>query len=122
MALISSQSVDLTGVDPTFTAASAGGDTFNNGPGTSILLRVQNASGVARTITVNAANECSHGFTHDVVLVTANGDDITVGPFERARFNGAGGVVSVTYDNEAGVSLAVLEVTKPGTGQNESGP
>ena len=121
MATISAQNIDLAGVDPTFSAASAGGDNFNNGPGQDVLLRIKNAAGVARTVTIAAASECSHGFSHNVVVAMADGDDVTLGPFERARFNGAGGLVAVTYDSETGLTLAVLKVTKPGTSENEGG-
>lgn len=111
MALIATQDVDLTGIDPTFSAAEALGDTVENA-NERVVIRIQNTSGGARTVTINAQAECDHGFTHDVVVVTANGDDITVGPFDKERFNTASGLLSLTYDDHTGVGIAALNITK----------
>ncbi len=114
MATISAQDIDLNGLDPNFVAAEAGGDAFNNGTAESYLVRVVNGAGVARTVTIAAQNNCNHGFSHDVALVTADGDDITVGPFDRERFNDPNGLVQITYSSEVGVTLAILNVTEAG--------
>lgn len=112
MALIAVQDVDLAGlVDPTLTAASGPGDTVENAD-ERVYLYVENAAGVTRTITVNAQNPCNHGFTHDAVLTLLTTETGYLGPFDKERFNTASGLLSITYDSEAGVSLAALRLTK----------
>lgn len=120
MATLSPQLVSLAGLDPNFDAAEAGGDAFLNGPGRKIVVRVVNAAGAPRTVTFSAENPCNHGFTHDNVLAMADGDDSTVGPFERTRFNNGSGQVAISYDSEVGLTLAVLDITQAGTAENEA--
>lgn len=111
MAAISVQDVDLVGIDPTFTAAEETGDTIQNA-NERVVIRIKNGAGAARTVTINAQNPCSHGFEHDVAVVTADGDDITVGPFDKERFNTASGLLSLTYDDHTSVTIAALNITK----------
>lgn len=111
MAGITPQEIDLDGIDPTFSTASSGGDTIENAEERT-MVRVINAAGTARTVTIEAQNNCNHGFTHDIVLVTANGDDITTGAFDKERFNDANGDLVITYSSEVGITLAGLILSK----------
>lgn len=111
MAAITPQEIDLTGIDPTMSSAAGGGDTIENAEERT-MVRVINAAGTARTITIVAQNNCNHGYSHDVVLVTANGDDVTTGPFDKERFNDSGGNLVITYSSEVGITLAGLILTK----------
>lgn len=111
MAAITPQDIDLAGIDPTFTAATGAGDTIENAEERT-MVRVINASATERTITIAAQNKCNHGFLHDIVLVTADGDDITTGPFDKERFNDSGGDLVITYSSEVGVTLAGLILTR----------
>lgn len=111
MATLTVEEVSLSGLDPTFAAADVAGDVFENSD-ERVQVRFVNASGVARTITISAQRPCNHGFSHDVVLVTANGDDITVGPFDKERFNDSSSNVSITYDDNTGVTVAAMRLPK----------
>lgn len=111
MAGITPQDIDLTGIDPTFSTASSGGDTIENAEERT-MVRVLNNSGTARTITITAQNKCNQGFIHDIVLVTADGDDITTGAFDKERFNDANGDLVITYSSEVGITLAGLILSK----------
>jgi hypothetical protein len=114
MATIAAQEIDLNGVDPSMTAADPLGDAFAN-PSERTLFKVINGAGAPRTITLSAQTPCNQGYTHDIVLVTADGDDITVGPFDRERFNDSAGLIQVSYDDESNVTIAALTVSKPPT-------
>jgi hypothetical protein len=106
VALLSPQAVTRAGLNPSFVAADAAGDTFL--PGTGVMLRVKNASAAAVTVTVNSVRPCDQGFDHDVAVSVPAGGDVTIGLFPSERFAGAGGVVSVTYSATASVSVAVI--------------
>ena len=112
MALLSAQDVDSEGAAVTLAAAGATGDTFAN-PQERVMLRVVNAAGVARTVTIAAQSPCNHGFTHDIVQATANGETWDFGPFDRERFNQSDGTVAVTYSSETGLTVAAINVVKP---------
>lgn len=114
MALLSLQDVDAAGASITTQAAAASGDTFNNAD-ERVQFYVVNTSGVTRTITISAVGECSHGFVHDTVQAVLNNETWTFGPFDRGRFNDSQGIVSVTYDNEAGLAVAAIRDLRPPT-------
>ena len=49
-------------------------------------------------------------FDADVEVDTSDGDVAVVGPFPTGRFNDANGFVQLTYDNEAGLTIAVVRL------------
>lgn len=109
MAKLATQQISTTGLAPTYTAASAGGDTFaNNG---TTMVHVKNGGTAAVTVTIDSIEKCSHGFDHDlVVTVAANGEQL-IGPLDASRFNNkATGLVSMTYSGVTTVTVAVLQM------------
>ncbi len=108
MATLTPQEVNLTGLTPTFAAASAGGDDFVNSG--KAVLYVKNGGASAVTVTVDSQTTCNYGFDHDaVVSVPASGERV-IGPFPKARFNDAYDKVRITYSAVTSVTVAVLEV------------
>jgi hypothetical protein len=106
MADIPVQRPTLTGLNVAFVAAAAG-DTFQNDG--NVKLRVKNAAGVARVVTVVSGKPCSFGVihaAHDSVTSVPAGGEREIGPFPRDRFNSN---PSVTYDLTASVTVAVVE-------------
>lgn len=110
MALLSVQSVTTAGLNPTYSAASGGGDTVQ--PSDTTFLHVKNGSGSAVTVTIVQANACSFGGstpTHDrVVSVPASGERmIPTGPAARYQ-NPSTNVASITYSSATSVTVAAV--------------
>lgn len=91
-----------------FSAASAGGDSFPF-PKT-IIIRIKNAAGAGRTITIVAQGVCSYGVAgspaHDAVIVTANATTTEVTVPDSPRYRDANGRIQLTYSSEVGVSVS----------------
>lgn len=106
MALLNVQKASLTGLAPSFSAASVGGDTFVNDGKT--VLHVKNGGASEITVMVNSQQPCNYGFDHDLqVAVPASGERI-IGPFRQDRFNDANGQVVVTYSDTTSVTVAAI--------------
>lgn len=108
MATLTVQTVSLTGLSASYTAAATAGDEFANDGRT--VLYVLNADSAATTVTVASVTSCNYGFDHDTVVSVPAGSEIFIGPFNRARFNAADGNVDVTYSSIADLTVAAISV------------
>jgi hypothetical protein len=108
MALLNVQRTGLTGLATTFTAASAGGDSFVNSG--RAYLHVKNGDTTDKTITVNSQTPCNYGFDHDAVVTVPAAGERIIGPFPKNRFDDANGQVQITYSAVTSVTVAVVEV------------
>lgn len=108
MAELTVQIIARTGLEPTFAAAAAGGDTFVNDGRT--FLWVKNADVDAMNVTINSLDNCDQGFDHDPAVEVTNAEERLIGPFPTGRFNDSSGQVSVTYDDETSVTVAVVKL------------
>lgn len=109
MAELAVQEVLLVGLDPVFSAASAGGDCFLNDGKT--FLEVRNASASPVDVTVISQQNCDQGYNHPlVVTVPATTGRRQIGPFQRKRFNDANGRVQFGYSTAADVTVAAVKV------------
>lgn len=108
MADLAIQQTALAGLTPTFSAASAGGDTFSNDGKT--VLRVKNDGAASVDVTFTAQRKCNQGFLHDEVGTVAAGAEETFGPFEWSRFNDDTQKVHVSYSDATSVTLAAVRV------------
>jgi hypothetical protein len=107
MALLTVQTPSLSGVEPTFAAATATtGDTFANS-GREVLY-VKNGAGVSTDVTIDSVTACDQGFDHDIVVTVLAGDEAIIGPFPTGRFNDGGGLVEVICDPVATVTIAAI--------------
>ncbi len=109
MSLIVKEQILLAGIVPTFNTAQAGGDEFVNSG--NIMIHAKNVNaGATRTITVDAPSNCNLDYTHDVdIVVPISGERIS-GPFPKRWFNDTDGRIQMTYDNEADLTIAILEL------------
>lgn len=111
MALLTPQPVTVTGLNPSYSAASGGGDTVR--PGDKVFLHVKNGSGSAVTVTIVQAKPCNMSGsspTHDrVVSVPASGERmIPTGP--PAQFaSQSTGLASITYSSATSVTVAAVQ-------------
>ncbi|MDO7487044.1 hypothetical protein Q5O89_16875 [Peribacillus frigoritolerans] len=109
MAVLAPQAVLQSGLQPSFTSAGAGGDSFVNDE--RVYLHVKNASASPVTVTINSFTPCSHGFDHDLTIsVPATTGERLIGPFQANRFNNDNSMVSVTYSATASVTVAVIKL------------
>lgn len=106
MALLAQQPATGAGTTPSFTAAAAGGDTFQ--PGDDVIL-ILKTSGTASTVTVASPGACNQGSTHPLVISMPATGERHVGPFPAQRFAGSNGLVSVTYSSVTGLTVAVVK-------------
>jgi len=108
MAAITVQQIAIAGlVNPTFTAATAAGDTFTNDGNTMYVIK--NGGGGPITATFNDTGSISpvsgKTFDPDVDVVVPAGQDAYIGPFTTARF---GTNCSVTLSADTTVTVAAL--------------
>ena len=107
MANLTVQQITPAGINPAFTPAGVGGDTFTTDGRTQ--LRVKNASGSAITVTVVSPQKCNQGVNHNLVVSVPAGETREIGPIEKTRFtNTTSGRVSVTYSSVTSVTVAVV--------------
>ena len=111
MAVLTVKKVVLAGLDTAaLTAADVAGDTFANDAKTFLYLRNVNAA--TRTVTINSQKDCNQGFDHDAaVIIPVTTGERMIGPFAKARFNDSAGIMSVTYDAVAGLTVDPITLT-----------
>ena len=112
MAELTVQNINDQGLDPTYTAASGGGDTFDNDGNTRLLI--ENASDGAIDVTIPAQNTSpsipGYGTTtkSNSVLSVGAGKTAIIGPFPVIAWNDASGEVSVSYSGTTSLSVAAV--------------
>ncbi len=109
MATLAIQIINHTGLSESLAAAAAAGDQFANDG--RIFLHVKNSNGASRDVTINSQNNCNQGFDHNItVTVPATTGDKMIGPFPPGRFDDGSGFVQVTYESDAGVTIAAIRL------------
>lgn len=113
MAQLAKQLITAAGLEVAYAAAAEAGDTFAGGE--RAFLHVKNGAGATRTVTIAAQVDTVHVpgvgtiSVPDMVVAITAGEDRMIGPFGSAYRNAAGNV-AVTYDDEASVTVAVVEL------------
>lgn len=90
------------------TAATAAGDTFINNGRTFIIIT--DTGTTAPVVTINSLTDCSQGFDHNLSITVQSGEARYIGPFPRDRFNNSAQKVTVTYDDDTAVTIAVFSL------------
>lgn len=109
MAVLNVQQISLTGLNPTYSAAAAGGDKL--APGVHNFLHVKNGGGSSITVTIDSVTQTNFGTDADVVVSVPNGGERMIGPFSEGRFaSSVDGLVSVAYSGVTTVTVAALRV------------
>src|SRR5438309_655511 len=102
MATLAVQASGESGLNPTYTAAAAGGDAFANTNG-NVFLHVKNGGGSSITVTVPARittiTDAQRGVVTkaDASATIAAAGAQMIGPFKPLSFNDATGKASITY-------------------------
>lgn len=111
MALLTTQSVDRSGLQPAFGAAAAGGDSF--APGDLVFLHVKNGGASAMTVTIVTPKEAFEGAAIDDTAVSVPAsDERMIGPFPRRHYaDPTDGLADITYSAVTSVTIAVIELS-----------
>lgn len=98
MAVLTIQRTNVTGgLNPTYSAAAPGGDSYVNTGTQTVLLRNQGTTPVTVTIAAYTAN--NQGTLIPFVTTIAAGATLLLGPFSLAFYNDGGGSVQLTYSS-----------------------
>ena len=109
MALLAAQQVAITGLTPSFAAATGGGDTVT--PDDRVFLRVKNTDAASKTVTVVVpGTEYGQARADGAVVVGATTGDVLIGPLVQDLANATTGVVDITYSAVTGVTVAAVRV------------
>lgn len=110
MANLAAKTINIvTGVQvPITTAATAGGDSFDNDGRTMFI--VKNGGGSPITVTFDSLVPSNYGTDVNVVGTVAAGQTWFFGPFDPARFNDANGRVGVAYSAVTSVTVDVCRI------------
>ncbi len=110
MAVLTVEKIVIGGVEPTFVAAAAGGDTFING-GEKTFVVVKNGGGSSITVTSDDTGSVSPpsavAFNADVDVTIAAGAEKWIGPFPKGRFTST---VALAYSGVTTVTVAAVEI------------
>lgn len=112
MALLSTQSITKTGLNPlATTAAAGGGDTIRCGDRTFLFVRNTDAS--AKTVTIDVPGNTDYGVARpDVSVVVAAGNTAMIGPID-STFMQAGTnppTANITYSAVTNVAVAAVQL------------
>lgn len=110
MAQLTIQDVARTGLNPSFSAVSAGGDTVqNNG---AVFFRVKTTHTASIAVTVSVFQQVDgQSVTARTVTVPANTGDVLIGPFPPAIYSDpATGLVTVTCSPITATTIAALRL------------
>lgn len=106
MANLSTQHVDLDGLDPTYTAAAAGGDRF--APHERTVLHVKNGSAASINVTVTTpAKRGGLNIADQTVAVPAGGERF-IRPAAPEYIRASDGMADLTYSDVTSLTVAVL--------------
>jgi len=105
MAQLTVQVIVKTGLNPSFVAANAGGDTFKSEEKT--FLVVKNGGGSPITVTIDSKVNCNQGFDHNLEVSVPAAEERWIGIFERSRFTGT---VEVTYSGVTTVTVGAIRL------------
>lgn len=108
MAILNVQEFQTVGINPTFGAAAAGGDSYLNNGTTYLFVKNQSASSI--NVTADAVRQCDFGFDHDLVTAVPAGQTVKIGPLAYNRFNDNNNRVSISYSAVASITVAVVRV------------
>ncbi|MET8765862.1 hypothetical protein [Streptomyces sp. NPDC004658] len=109
MATLNTQVIALTGLNPTYTAASAGGDKVAVGDRN--FLHVKNGSASSVTVTLTAtASVRGQAVSNLTVSVPASGERM-IGPLPADLLqNQTDGLCAIGYSASASVTVAALRI------------
>lgn len=108
---ISYSGKEFLSLTTSYTTLAVEGAYFVN-DGKTFLHIINTAAGGDCTVTIDSAQECDQGGSHDITVVIPDGDDWIIGPFPTHRFNAnTTGYVTFTIDEATNVKAAAFKLT-----------
>jgi hypothetical protein len=109
MALLATQSIPLSGVQPSLAAAAGGGDTFT--PGSNLFLYVNNGGGAPITVTVTTPGTVRGQAISDLSVSVTNAQArfIRISPADFFA-DPTTGLGNITYSAVTTVTVGVFQV------------
>lgn len=102
------QTIEVDGLEPTYTAAEAAGNSFANTGDQ--FLHVKNGSAADVDVTVQTPAKVGGIDIEEVVVTVTAGEERMIGPFPPGVFNQASGEVYVDYEDETTVTVAAFKL------------
>lgn len=112
MAVLTVQNLTRAGLEATYAAAAALGDTYVDDKSGRTFVHAKNGSGADCEVTVasTASPAANSGqAAADLVVDITAGEERMIGPF-GANFYDADGVVTLTYESETSLTIAVIKL------------
>lgn len=106
MAQLTVEKIGISGLAVTMQTANSGGDSFKNDGKTRVLL--ENSSG-GNTVTFATPKVEAGLAIADPAIAVASGGKTLVGPFPPDLFNDGSGLVQMTYDTEANLTIGIFQ-------------
>lgn len=88
-------------------SANSGGDYFTNNGKT--LLYVNNGSGASINVTIDSPNQCSQGYTHDLIVAVGAGASKFIGVLSQTQYNDSNGRVNLTYSSVTSITVGGIK-------------
>ena len=115
MAELTIQQITEAGGSVTYSAATADGDTADNGGGT--FLHIKNGGGSEITVTITAQTTSVDSSIYgdltkaNASIAVAGSGEAFIGPFKQSAFNNTDGEIVITYSAVTSVTIAALYMT-----------
>lgn len=95
------------GLEPTYAAASGGGDTVQ--VVTNLFLHIKNGDASSHTVTVVTPGTVAGLAIADLTATIPAGEERMIGPIDQ-NFRASNGLASITYDAATLVTIAAIRV------------
>lgn len=105
MAELTVQDISHAGLNTTYAAAAAGGDTFKNSG--KEFIHIKNGHTASQDVTADSVAPCNQGFDHNVQVTVPNAEERMIGPFAPGRF---GAEVALTYSGVTSLTIAIIRL------------
>ncbi len=110
MAALTVQDISLSGLEPTYASAAAGGDTFvNDGD---VFFHIINSDTASKTVTLTTAGKIQGINIADITVTVPASEDRMIGHFPPAIFNSGSTGVSVSYSAVTSVTVAAIRLDR----------
>lgn len=113
MAVLTSQTISVAGVEPVYTPASVDGDRVEVGQRS--FIHVRNTGATAASVIIDDPNSVgptgATAFNPDVTVNVDAGSSAFIGPLIESRFRSAvDGRASITYSDASDLEIAALKI------------
>lgn len=106
MAVLSPQQADLDGLDPSYAAASAGGDEFV--PDDRVVLHVKNDDASPTDVTITTTAEEGGLAVADQTVTVPAGEERFIKPAQEHLIKASDGNADISYTNVTSVTVALI--------------